>query len=185
MKDEIIALLLVVAVLAGVGPGYLVGNANERTITTTSTFTEVSTTTTTSVITSTTAGVSTIALPCGSPGVYCGGFNITSASLTVNGNYSVLQVTLNEIGNMYIGSATVYINGTVIGVPPASQYEPPGNVILNVTSAQPAVLVLTIPNSTIPIHPGMTYSVMVYAWEGPPGGYANSGGPTSINVTAT
>jgi len=123
-------------------------------------------------------------LPCGSPGVTCGGVNLTSASLTVNESYSVLQVTVAETGNAYIGSVTVYVNGTVIGVPPASEFEPPGNISLDVQGGQQAVLVLTIPNSTISIHAGMTYSVVVYAWEGPPGQRASSGGPNSINVKA-
>jgi len=186
MKNGIIASLLVVAVLLGAGAGYLVGTVNERTVTTTSTFTGVSatTSTTTNVTTSTSVGTETRALPCGSPGVYCGRPNITSASLTVNGSYSVLQVTLTEIGNSYIGSATVYVNGTVIGVPPASEYEPPGNIPLNVTSAQPAVLVLTIPSSTVAVHAGMTYSVTVYCWLGPPGERASAGDPASINVKA-
>ena len=129
-------------------------------------------------------GIASTTAPCGSPGVYCGRANITSASLTVNGSYSVLQVTLTEIGNSYIGSATVYVNGTVIGIPPTSEYEPPGNITLNVTSAQPAVLVLTIPNSTVAVHAGMTYSVMVYCWLGPPGERASAGDPASISVKA-
>jgi hypothetical protein len=124
-------------------------------------------------------------LPCGSPGVYCGRFNITSADLAVNGTYSVLRVTILEIGNVYIGSATVYVNGTVIGVPPASEYEPPGNIPLNVQPGQQAVLVLTIPNSTMPIQMGVTYSVMVYGWVGPPGERASAGIPASINITAS
>jgi hypothetical protein len=45
MRNEVIASLLVVAILAGVGAGYLVGNENQRTVT--STFTAVPTTTTT------------------------------------------------------------------------------------------------------------------------------------------
>ena len=102
----------------------------------------------------------------------------------MNGSYSVLQVTLTEIGNSYIGSATVYVNGVVIGIPPTSEYEPPGNIPLNVTSAQPAVLVLTIPNSAVAVHVGMTYSVMVYCWLGPPGERASAGDPASINVKA-
>ena len=129
-------------------------------------------------------GIASTTAPCGSPGVYCGRANITSASLTVNGSYSVLQVTLTEIGNSYIGSATVYVNGTVIGIPPTSEYEPPGNIPLNVTSAQPAVLVLTIPNSTVAVHAGMTYSVMVYCWLGPPGERASAGDQASVNVKA-
>jgi len=126
----------------------------------------------------------TSTLPCSSPGVTCGGVNITSGSLTVNGSYSFLQVTVAETGNAYIGSATVYVNGTVIGVPPASEYEPPGNVPLDIQHGQQAVLVLTIPNSTIPVQAGMTYSVVVYAWEGSPGQRASAGGPNFINVKA-
>ena len=133
---------------------------------------------------SNTTSIASRTLPCGSPGVYCGAPNITSASLTVNGSYSILEVTLTEIGNSYIGSATVYVNGTVIGIPPTSEYEPPGNIPLNVTSAQPAVLVLTIPNSTVAVHAGMTYSVMVYCWLGPPGERASAGDQASINVKA-
>ena len=136
---------------------------------------------------SNTTSIASRTLPCGSPEVYCGRANLTSAGLTVNGSYSVLQVTLTEIGNMYIGSATVSVNGSIIGLPPAStafEYGPPGNIPLNVTSAQPAVLVLTIPNSTVAVHAGMTYSVMVYCWLGPPGQRANSGDPASINVKA-
>jgi archaellum component FlaF (FlaF/FlaG flagellin family) len=170
MRSGVIATLLVVAILAGAGAGYLVGH-----VTSTSTLTAASTTS-----------------PCGSPGVYCGGFNITSASLTVNGSNSVLQVTIRETGNMYIGSATVYVNGTVIGNGPASSYlppgnlqhEPPGNLPLNVQPGEQAVLVFTIPNSTISVKPGMTYSVLVYAWEGPPGQRASAGDSATIVVKA-
>jgi hypothetical protein len=133
---------------------------------------------------SNTTGIASTTSPCGSPGVYCGGFNITSASLSVNGIESVLQVTIRETGNMYIGSATVYVNGTVIGNPPASEYEPPGNIPLNVQPRQQVVMVLTIPNSTISIKAGMTYSVLVYAWEGPPGQRASAGDQVSVNVKA-
>jgi len=130
------------------------------------------------------SGVSSVTLPCGSPGVYCGGFNITSASLTANGSYSVLRVSIQETGNSYIGSATVYVNGTVIGNPPASEYEPPGNIPLDVQPGQQAVLVLTIPNSTITIRSGMTYSVLVYGWEGPQGERASEGDQTTVNIKA-
>jgi len=128
--------------------------------------------------------VTSATLPCGSPGVYCGGVQLSSGSLTVNGNSSVLEVTLTETGNSYIGSATVYVNGTVIGVPPASEYEPPGNIILNVQAGEQAVLVLTIPNGVIQVQAGRTYSVLVYTWEGPPGQRASEGNSESINITA-
>jgi hypothetical protein len=140
-----------------------------------------------SVSISTTSNTTTVAsrtTPCGSPGAYCGRFEITSGSLLVNKSEAVLQVTLLEIGNMYIKSATVYVNGTVIGVPPASEYGPPGNILLNVQPGQQAVLVLSVLNSTIPIQVGRAYSVLVYGWMGLPG-ESNSGMPESINITAT
>ncbi|MGA2875534.1 MAG: hypothetical protein ABSE82_08350, partial [Nitrososphaerales archaeon] len=133
---------------------------------------------------SSTTVASSATLPCGSPGVYCGRASITSANLTVGNGSSTLQITLAEIGNMYIGSATVYVNGTVIGTPPASQYQPPGNIMLNVQANQSATLVLVIPTSTIAIHVGVTYTVLVYAWLGPPGQRASSGLPALANVTA-
>jgi hypothetical protein len=106
----------------------------------------------------------------------------------VNKSEAVLQLTLLEVGSMYIGSATVYINGTVIGIPPASppasEYGPPGNILLNVQPGQQAVLVLTIPNTTIPIQVGRTYSIMVYVWLGVPGEGVSAGMPEYINVTA-
>jgi len=170
MKNGLVAALLVVAILAGGGAGYLVGTiATENQTTKSITITSSDTSRT---------------LPCGSPGVTCGGVNITSASLTVNVSNSVLRVSLAETGNACIGSATVYVNGTVIGVPPASEYEPPGNIPLDIQGGQQAVLLLTISNSTIPIHTGMTYSVDVYAWEGPPGQRASAGGANYILVKA-
>jgi hypothetical protein len=135
--------------------------------------------------TTSTAQVGSTASPCGSPGVYCGNVQITSANLTVSGSGSVLRVTLLEVGNTYIGSATVYLNGTVIGSPPASEYEPPGNIILNVQPGQQAVLVLTIPGGSLSVQAGRTYSVLVYAWVGSPGGRASSGVSDSVNITAT
>jgi hypothetical protein len=45
MRSDVIAVLLVVAILAGAGAGYLVGYANERTVTSVSTFVTTSTTT--------------------------------------------------------------------------------------------------------------------------------------------
>jgi hypothetical protein len=47
MRNGAVAALLVVAILAGAGGGYLIGNAGERTATKTSTFSSLSTTTTT------------------------------------------------------------------------------------------------------------------------------------------
>lgn len=166
------------------------GPVSTGTTTFASTITGASTTTGTGVSTSisslssTTVASSTSGAPCGSPGAYCGSASITSVNLTVGNGSSTLQITLAEIGNMYIGSATVYVNGTVIGTPPASQYQPPGNIILNIQADQPAVLVLVIPTSTIAIHVGAIYSVLVYAWLGPPGQRANSGLPAPANVTA-
>ncbi len=123
--------------------------------------------------------------PCGSQGVYCGDFQIVSGNLTASGSSSVLDVTLKETGNMWIGSATVYVNGTAIGTPPASQYEPPGNIALNVQPGQQTTLVLTIPSLTISVQVGKSYSVLVYAWEGPPGERANAGSPDTMTITAT
>lgn len=122
---------------------------------------------------------------CGSPGVYCGNASITSLSLKVGSNSSTLQFTLAEIGNEYIGSATVYVNGTVIGTPPTSEYAPPGNIMLNVTANQSTVLVLVIPASTISIQAGLSYSVMAYIWLGVPGQPADSGLATTSSVTAS
>ena len=86
---------------------------------------------------------------------------------------------------MYIGSATVSLNGTIIGLPSASVDQHPGNIILNVQPGQQTVLVLTIPNTTLSVQVGRTYSVVVYTWIGPPGESANSGEPDTINITAT
>ena len=55
MRNVVVAALLVVAILVGAGVGYLFGNLNERTVT--STFSTVSTTTTTVVTTATTTVV--------------------------------------------------------------------------------------------------------------------------------
>jgi hypothetical protein len=137
-----------------------------------------------SILTGTPTSVASRTLPCGSPSVYCGGANIRSASLIVNGNNSVLQLTLDETGTMYIGSATVYLNGTVIGVPPASDNEPPGNINLNVQPGQQTVVVMTIPSSTVMIQAGRNYSVIAYTWEGPPDQRASDGNQESVIVTA-
>ena len=185
-----------IAVIVALGVGLLAFAAFPSGPGQTSSASGTSVTNTTGTVSTTsvsnTSGISSTAPPCGSPGVYCGGFNITSASLSVNGSEGVLQVTIRETGNMYIGSATVYVNGIVIGPGPASNYlppgnlqhEPPGNLLLNVQPGEQAVLVLTIPNSTISIRSGMTYSVLVYDWEGPPGQRASAGGQASINVKA-
>lgn len=122
--------------------------------------------------------------PCGSSGAFCGGASIKSANLTVNGNTSTLEITLAEVGNDYIGSATVYVNGTVIGTPPSSEYQPPGNIILNIQPNESTVLVLVIQSSTLQIHVGVTYPILVYTWLGMPDGQANSGLPEIVNVTA-
>jgi hypothetical protein len=183
---EMVGGVVVAVVLAAIVGGVAIysfpsspGSSTASNTTTVSSF--FSSTTVYSISSSVTSATS----PCGSPGVYCGRFEITSGSLFVNKSEATLQVTLLEVGNMYIGSATVYINGTVIGVPPASEYEPPGNIPLNVQPGQQAVLVLTISNSTISVQVGRTYPVMVYGWLGPPGERAGSGGGEYINVTAT
>jgi len=139
----------------------------------------------TAVTSTTNLRSATSTAPCGSPRVYCGSITLSSGSLTANENSSVLQVTLTEVGNSYVGSATVYINGTVIGVPPISKYEPLGNIILNLEPGQQAILVLMIPSTTIQIQQGTTYSVLVYAWLGPPGQRASAGSLDIINITAT
>jgi len=137
------------------------------------------------IATTTTSSASTTTLGCSSPNTSCGGWQLFPGNLTVQGNSSVLEITLRETGEMYIGSATVYVNGTVIGTPPTSQFEPPGNIALDIQPGQQAILVLTIPSSTVPIQPGRAYSVMVYAWEGPLGQRASGGSPESVNITAT
>lgn len=144
-----------------------------------------STTAVSSATSETATSVASSTLPCGSPGVYCGRVQIVSGNLTVYANSSVLQVTLLEVGNMYIGSATVSLNGTIIGLPAVSIDQHPGNIILNVQPGQQTVLVLTIPNSTISVQVGETYSVTVYPWIGIPGEPANSGVPSIISITAT
>jgi hypothetical protein len=53
MRNEVIVSMLIVAILAGAGVGFLVGTANEHTTTSTTTATSVSTTTATSFITKT------------------------------------------------------------------------------------------------------------------------------------
>lgn len=50
MKNQTIVVLLVVALLAGAGSGYLTGSANVRTTTAISTFTEISTTSVTTFV---------------------------------------------------------------------------------------------------------------------------------------
>ena len=73
MRNEAVAVVLVVTILVGAGAGYLVGNVNERTITTTSTSTEVSTTTSTlSFLTSQTSGTSGSTTTTSCSGLVCG-----------------------------------------------------------------------------------------------------------------
>jgi len=122
--------------------------------------------------------------PCSAPGVYCGTFQITSGSLTVNGSSSVLQLTLLETGSESMTSATVYINGTVVGAHPTPASEPPGNIAISLVPKQQKVLTLTIPSSTIPILAGRTYTVLVYAWEEQFGRAADSSQET-VNIAAT
>ena len=162
----VIAMVAIAVIMVGVAAGQTLVAAQSQTNSTSS-----------SAESSTTS-------PCGSPGVYCGNVQITSGSLTVNGSDSILRVAILEVGNSYIGSATVYVNGTVIGVPPTSQYEPPGNIILNVQPGQGAVLTLTIPSNSLSVEAGRTYSIMVYAWLGPPGQRASSGVPGYATIVA-
>jgi len=121
--------------------------------------------------------------PCSAPDVYCGTFQIMSGNLTANGDGSLLDLTLLETGNVYMSSATVYINGTVIGIPPAFAYEPPGNIGINLAPKQQTVLGLAVPNSTISIQAGSTYTVMVDAWVGSPG-KASTSSQETINIAA-
>ena len=197
MKREVASILIVVALLIGTGAGYYLKTAKTRTITSIVTFTVIDSTTQTTTILgqaitttvvqnlSQATAVSSATTPCGSPGVYCGAVAIAWANLTISGNQSVLDVGVKEIGNDYIGSATVYLNGTVIGVPPASNYSPPGNILLNIQANQTGTLRLVIPQSAIPVQVGMIYPVLVYVWLGPPGQRASSGNSATVNVTAT
>lgn len=132
--------------------------------------------------TATTATFTGITESCGSPGVYCGNIQLSSGSIMENGSTGTLKVTLAEVGNEYIKSAAVYVNGTVLGIPPASQGA--GNIGLDVQPGQSTVLSLTIPNSTIPIQVGRTYSVVVRAWLSPPGGGPTGDMGASLNITA-
>jgi hypothetical protein len=197
LKRVVASILIVAALLIGAGAEYHVSAPNSKTITSVVTSTVNSTTTQTTTLieskittifvqnTSQNTAVSSATSPCGSPGVYCGAVAIVWANLTVNGNQSILEIDIQEIGSDYIGSATVYLNGTVIGVPPASEYSPPGNNLLNIQPNRTGILRLVIPQNTNPIQDGMTYPVLVYIWLGPPGQRASSGDSAMENVTAT
>lgn len=185
------AALVAVLVIVGTGGGYLIGTTSRgstftSTVAVTSTLTATSNVSDNSLTTSVNASTATMTsatAPCGSPGVYCGRPELSSASITVQGNYSVLQTTLSDVGNDYIGSVTIYVNGTVIGVPPASQFAP-GNIIVNIQPGQNGVIVLTIPESVIRVQVGKAYEIMAYDWEGPPGQRASAGNSATIIVTA-
>ena len=187
--------LIVTALILGTGVGYYWNSTATKITTATMTFTvdhtvtQTATTagptvTTTLTLITNKSSQSSRTLPCGSPGVFCGAVSIAWANLTVSGNESTLEVGLTEIGNMYIGSATVYVNGTVLGSPPADEYAPPGNIMLDIQSNQTGTINLVIPQSLIQIQAGTIYPIVVYAWLGPPGERASSGDSAMANVTA-
>jgi hypothetical protein len=193
LKREIVVVSIVAALILGTGIGYYWNATDTKTTTSTATLTVDHTatqtatgptiTTTLTLITNKSSS-SSATRPCGSSGVYCGTVLIAWANLTVSGNESTLEVGVTEVGNMYIGSATVYVNGTVIGTPPASEYAPPGNIMLDIQSNQTGTIHLVIAQSLINIQAGMNYSILVYAWLGPPGERASSGDSAMANVTA-
>ena len=142
----------------------------------------------TSVITSTvssTIATSSSTVTSGSSSASYGSFSITEVSLSTGNNSSTLDITLQAIGSVYIGSATISVNNTIIGTPPASMSQPPGNIMLDIQPNQSSTIVLVIPDSTIPIYHGMTCYVLVYAWLGTPGGPTDTGQVRPASVSAT
>ena len=92
MKNGTIASLLVVGILAGAGAGYLLGSMNERTVTTTLTFTQITTSTTTMT-------VQTIALS-RSDGNYSFAIRLNGSTL-VKGQEISLFYNLTNISGQY------------------------------------------------------------------------------------
>jgi len=99
-------------------------------------------------------------LPCGSPGVICGGSKVVSDSLVtyMNGS-SALTMTVQNVGyGNLITSLQVTVNNTsktVVGT--ASTHLKPGN--------QTTVSFLLTPNE-IQVSPGKTYTFVLDAWDG-------------------
>ena len=83
----------------------------------------------------------------GSPpgsGAACGGFTVFAASLAVGGSGAILDFSIQDTGNMNVGGATVYLNGTMIG---------PGNITLDLQPGPVEVVTLTHPHQH-DSHPG-------------------------------
>jgi len=130
MKNGAIASLLVIALLAGAGAGYLVGYANERSITSVSTF--VSTSTSTMTYVSTEVQTTTI--------------TVNSATTLIGG--TPIPIASVETGNVSIGGspwATIAVN------PNASRiYVAGGSNILTVVDAASHAIVarVTLPSDS-------------------------------------
>lgn len=118
MRNGVIASLLVVALLAGAGAGYLVGEANLRTTTTVSTITVVSTSTTisyqapcsTPVYPTTSSGMTDVyEVSPGSRGTICVDYHFNAA-----GNWSFASPDYGPLnGSSFVSCAGGGFNGTV------------------------------------------------------------------------
>jgi len=127
VKNGVIVALLVIAILVGAGAGYLVGYANERTVTSVSTFVTTSTSTTTFVSTSVETSIITV----------------NTATTITEG--TPIPITSVETGNVSIGGSTIAVN------PNASRiYVADGSNVLTVVDAVSHAVVarVTLPASS-------------------------------------
>jgi len=118
---------------------------------TTATVTESSTAAST-----TTTVASSTALPCSSPGVQCGSFQIVSASLVTTPGATFnpynLTLTLDNTGNVAIGSFEVFLNYNVNSSSLFGGHLPAG---------QQMPISISLQSTQILVAPGQTYIVQV------------------------
>lgn len=115
-----------------------------------------------------TSSMTSTTSPCNAPGVTCGSFTVSSASLghSPNGTYLSVVITNNSTGNGTITGLVYFIDGEQIG---QSQ---------GLAMGDTSTYLVPVPSST-PIVSGQTYSVSVEAF------IDNSNLYRTVNVTAS
>ena len=113
------------------------------------------------------SGTTTIAsrtLPCGSPGVYCGSFTLSNASLTLNGNETTSQFVLTNTGNELIANETVYLFS---GSHPLNETLPTTyiferSITVRLGPGERSQVLIDASGISRQIVPGATYTIVVY-----------------------
>jgi hypothetical protein len=115
------------------------------------------TSTSTATVTESTTIASSVTAPCSSPGVQCGSFQITSATLVASpgaDSASNLTITLANTGNVEIGAFEVFLDYVVNG----------STLLGGLPAGQQTTISVSFQNDQFLVTAGETYTVLVEAF---------------------